>query len=78
MDSKKSIGGNLHLEDGDVLENNVSCMLEKSLSKFHEIGDGIGEISDWSEEQYDYLLKVKLNDPSRDALPTDHSQWRLI
>ena len=78
MDSETGIGGNVYLEDGSVPGTCGPNMLEETLSGFHEIGDGMAEIPDWSKEQYDCLLKVKLNDPSRGALPTDHSQWRLL
>ncbi|MEF8823058.1 MAG: hypothetical protein V5B78_02400 [Desulfohalobiaceae bacterium] len=78
MDSEKGVGKKLYLENGGVPGNGMPSMLQKTLHEFHEINDGIVEIPDWSKEQNDFLLKVKLNDPSRETLPTDHSQWRLL
>ncbi|MEF8942413.1 MAG: hypothetical protein V5B78_06415 [Desulfohalobiaceae bacterium] len=78
MDSAKGIGGNLHLEDGGVPGNGVPSMLEETLSELRQGDADLGGIPDWSEEQLDFLLKIKLNDVLRETLPTDHSQWRLM
>jgi len=77
MDSEKGNGGDLHLEDG-VPGNGAPSVLEITLSGLDGSDDGIVEIPDYSEAQYDFLLKTKLDDPCRETLPTEHSQWRLI
>jgi hypothetical protein len=74
MENGKGVDGSVRLEDAGVSGSILPGALGQPVPEFREVCDSKVEIPDQIQEEHDFLLKIKLNDPCRETLPTDHAQ----